>query len=1400
MNIKRATDYTIGLDLGTGSVGWAVTDKDGELYHRNGMPTLGVRLFPSAKTAAETRAKRGQRRRYNRRRQRIEYLQTFFFDEVAKVDPDFFARIRQSALIASDRGSEFGSDTKHALFNGSDFTEKSYYDSYPTIWHLRRHLATTNEKADIRLIYLALHNIVKCRGNFLREDERGITAANANASKAVEKLTLALGEYTEDHAEAELSFSPDEHSLISALDAKGLRTADRAEKIQKALHANDAKRARLLARACVGYKVEFSGLFVGLEKGESTNLAVNEDDKVDAFLSICPDDALSVFEAIQAIYSSYVLSSILRGASSLSEAMMRSYEQHHEDLRVVKALIREHLGDSAYRKMFRGPKTADGEYDINKLPKGSYTAYIAGEKLANKKGCSYEDFIKNLRKVLQSSKAIVEDERYQKIQERLNSDDGDFLAKQKTRANGAIPFQLHLEEMAAILENQGKHYPFLLEYKTELEKLVSSRIPYYVGPLNAGRDPEGYYPSNNVDHTRKFAWSVRREGMEHAKAYPWNVEEVIDIDKTAELFIRRMTGTCTYLYGEPVLPRCSLLYEEFCVLNELNSAKWCEAGRDPHRFDWADREEIIRDLFMRKKSVTHRMVADWLCEHETVMDPVISGTQGEHGFESKLNSYNDFCKILRVRRLDDEACPLTLFDIEQIILWNTVFEDRSILKRKLEQNYGDVLSESQIRQIMKKRYTGWGRLSEKLLTGIKVDTILGPMSIMSIMRHGDPIAGHHRQAMNLMEILREKRYGFEERIDEINREHMDGRNLSLSIEDMPGSPALRRSVNQAMRIIDEIVSLTGCEPSRICIEVTRDDDLKKKGKRTNTRFQKLNDAMQLLKKDAGDFDQDLLKELKGYKNALDNERLVLYFMQGGKSLYSGKPLDINRLSEYEVDHIIPRCYIKDDSFDNKALVLKSENQRKLDSLLLDDNIIRAQRAWWSSLNRAGLISDKKMKNLTCTCLSDRMLQGFINRQLVETGQIVKFVRQMCEAKYPDARVISVRPSLGHDLRDECGLVKCREFNDYHHAHDAYIACEMARFIDYRYPKWQDGFDLNIIRSYAKKLAGGFSASGRLPGRSGFIVNSFVRAGFDKETGEVYWDADAVIGRIRKVMGYKKIFLTRMLEEQTDALWDETIYSPKDARNGKNLAMPLKGYGTDRVLDPRKYGGFNKVKQAYFFAFRAQDRKGNWKNFFEGVPVHLVDKIEGSSTALLEHAEGIARANHCHGAQVLRAKIPLRQKFIMDGSPFYLYGRSNQTNEIRAAQELAGSVTLVAEVQHATNNPGLLNNRDRVSLYAIVADMLRRACPRLGMNLGLEKHKEQIGDLEDSDFSKLILQLVRVCKCELQGCDLSMFGRSASSGFLLVNLASRLPDIKWIDESVTGMYVRRTTYEDMIHGL
>lgn len=71
-------DYYIGLDIGTNSVGWAVTDLQYNILRKKGKTMWGIRLFEEAKTAAERRVARTNRRRLQRQKQRIELLQEIF--------------------------------------------------------------------------------------------------------------------------------------------------------------------------------------------------------------------------------------------------------------------------------------------------------------------------------------------------------------------------------------------------------------------------------------------------------------------------------------------------------------------------------------------------------------------------------------------------------------------------------------------------------------------------------------------------------------------------------------------------------------------------------------------------------------------------------------------------------------------------------------------------------------------------------------------------------------------------------------------------------------------------------------------------------------------------------------------------------------------------------------------------------------------------------------------------------------------------------------------------------------------------------------------------------------------------------------------------------------------------
>ena len=102
---KMNKKYYLGLDIGTNSVGWAVTDENYNLYKYAGKRMWGIRLFEAADTAAERRMKRSNRRRLSRKKQRIDLLQELFSKEIAKKDPTFFIRLNESGLHLEDKST-----------------------------------------------------------------------------------------------------------------------------------------------------------------------------------------------------------------------------------------------------------------------------------------------------------------------------------------------------------------------------------------------------------------------------------------------------------------------------------------------------------------------------------------------------------------------------------------------------------------------------------------------------------------------------------------------------------------------------------------------------------------------------------------------------------------------------------------------------------------------------------------------------------------------------------------------------------------------------------------------------------------------------------------------------------------------------------------------------------------------------------------------------------------------------------------------------------------------------------------------------------------------------------------------------------------------------------------------
>jgi CRISPR-associated endonuclease Csn1 len=162
--------YFLGLDIGTDSVGWCVTDRDYHIVRKQGKHLWGARLFGEANPAADRRMNRENRRRLERRRWRIVLLQGLFNEAMNKVDPDFFARLNNSALHKEDKPDNC--KVPCLLFNKEGMTDHDFYHAYPTIYHLRLEMIQHPEKQyDLREIYLVLAHMIKYRGNFLMEGE-----------------------------------------------------------------------------------------------------------------------------------------------------------------------------------------------------------------------------------------------------------------------------------------------------------------------------------------------------------------------------------------------------------------------------------------------------------------------------------------------------------------------------------------------------------------------------------------------------------------------------------------------------------------------------------------------------------------------------------------------------------------------------------------------------------------------------------------------------------------------------------------------------------------------------------------------------------------------------------------------------------------------------------------------------------------------------------------------------------------------------------------------------------------------------------------------------------------------------------------------------------------------------
>ena len=1373
--------WYLGLDIGTASVGWAATDTEYKIIRKNKKRLWGVRLFEEAKTAEERRGYRSSRRRLARRKWRLNLLEELFTQEIAKIDSNFFLRLKESQYHYEDKTHQ----VPYAIFNDKDYTDKDYYKEYPTIYHLRTKLMT-EENPDIRKVFLAIHHILKNRGHFLLQGQ-SFKAGNLN------NLIKELLELDILHVGFEVTEKVVDKIADISLEKK--TSKDKLNDI-KELYPKE-KQLLEVFRLIFGGKPSLDKLFAIDEYKELDAAIKSVSFKEKIYEEVRHDyeqvlsNYIELLDLAKLVYDSIILSDIKKEGKTLSESKVDFYNKHRDDLTKLKNLVKNDSKLSEDKKV----ELYTAIFKEDKDKGSNYVNYI--RKSDEGKGCNYEDFknflVKELAKLEESA---AKEEILRDLELEL------FLPLQRTKDNSVVPYQIHKEELVRILDNAAKYHNFLDEkdesgysIREKVIQLLEFRIPYYVGPLN----------SSKKAREDGFAWSVRNKGYENTPVTPWNYEKVIDESASAEKFITNLTNKCTYLKGEDVLPKSSLLYSEFALLNELNALKY-----DGNRISLEARNAIMEKLFKQQgKKVTKTSIKN-LLKAEGYIDGKGEITGIDITVKNDLKSYRDFKKILG-NKFNSEH-------VENIILWITLYgESRKLIKAKIEAVYGDIYSKEEIAKMSRLVYKDWGRFSRKLLTELVSKKLYNEetgecLNIIGAMRQNNIL---------FMELMAD-RFDYSQQIVKFNKElQEDVTEITPEIlDDLYVSPSVKRSIWQTVRIVEELKKIIGCAPAKIFVETTRSNQGKKEP--TSSREKQLKLAYKAVKKDVKELEKeigainfDVLNDRLSSEeqSKLKAKKLYLYYTQLGRCMYSGKQIDLENLytPEYDIDHIYPQSKVKDDSFTNTVLVERELNAKKGDRYPLSSDFqTPSNRKLWKFLKEKGLITDEKYNRLVRTEeFSDEELSGFIARQLVETSQSVKAVASILGELNPETSICYSKAENVSSFRQNFGkikdgnsksnnneqLVKVREINDFHHAKDAYLNIVVGNVYDTKFTR-------NVFNFIKDKK----------DGRKYSLNKVFYENVSDSKT--VAWEMDKTIYQVEKVMNNNNILVTRRIAEKKGELYNATRHKAKKVKKAKGVGyVPFKS--SDNVLkNILDYGGFNSINIAYFSIVRyLLINKQGEINIIRIVPIPVY--IENSLQSKRDLFNYIKKQlDDIENEKVKNIEImyeKLREKTLLRLNDFkYISGGKSGSRiycdsalQILLPEEFEKYIKTIFKFKNWKNenkNGNLWENLSKEENYKLYSKLLEKLNSGIFLNkksnkfveLNEETTRNKFKQLKEEDQIKVLIEILNLLTCKKQpGKDLSLIGMTASRDLQNFDL-SNLNQFSIIEQSVTGFYEKEIT--------
>ncbi len=270
----------------------------------------------------------------------------------------------------------------------------------------------------------------------------------------------------------------------------------------------------------------------------------------------------------------------------------------------------------------------------------------------------------------------------------------------------------------------------------------------------------------------------------------------------------------------------------------------------------------------------------------------------------------------------------------------------------------------------------------------------------------------------------------------LTKEENDSRILNDKLEILAKNslrnPVVEKILNQMVNVVNSIINDPQLgKPDEIRIELAR--ELKKNNKEREEMTSQINKA-----KDNHENIRKILINEDGILNPTRNDIIRYKLYQelknnGYKTIYSNTYVSREKLftKEFDIEHIIPKAKLFDDSFSNKTLCLRQENLEKRDRCAIDfmedyfgknnmsDYLARVEMLFQiNQKNSEEGINKAKYKKLLLREIE--LGKGFIERDLRDTQYIAKKAKQMLLTI--SKTVISTSGSVTDRLREDWDLV------------------------------------------------------------------------------------------------------------------------------------------------------------------------------------------------------------------------------------------------------------------------------------------------------------------------------------------------------------------------------------------